>query len=255
VGVDHKRPWFRTAEVILIPLLRVVLKHRWRGAEQIPAVGGVIVVANHISKIDPISFGYFVRSAGRVPRFLAKSELFEHRWLGRVFTGTDMIPVRRGSDDANSSVSAAIAAVEAGACLIVYPEATITRDPAMWPMVGKTGAARIALATGAPVIPVAQWGAQRLLPPYAKRPVLWPRVTVFARAGAPVELSDLRGAAPSAEVLDVATARIMAAITAELETIRAERAPATRFDPRAAGVKEYGDPAAQPTADPSGPRS
>jgi 1-acyl-sn-glycerol-3-phosphate acyltransferase len=139
--------------------------------------------------------------------------------------------------------------------LIVYPEATITRDPAMWPMVGKTGAARIALATGAPVIPVAQWGAQRLLPPYAKRPVLWPRVTVFARAGAPVELSDLRGAAPSAEVLDVATARIMAAITAELETIRAERAPATRFDPRAAGVKEYGDPAAQPTADPSGPRS
>ncbi len=150
----------------------------------------------------------------------------------RVFIGSEMIPVRRGSDAANSSVEAAVAAVRAGACVVVYPEATITRDPGLWPMVGKTGAARIALATRAPVVPVAQWGAHRFLPPYSHRPVLWPPTTVYARAGAPVDLSDLYGATPTTEVLETATERIMAAITAELEIIRGERAPAQRFGPR-----------------------
>jgi 1-acyl-sn-glycerol-3-phosphate acyltransferase len=132
---------------------------------------------------------------------------------------------------------------------VVYPEATITRDPGLWPMVGKTGAARIALATGAPVIPVAQWGAHRFLPPYAHRPVLRPRATVHARAGAPVDLSDLQGTTPTPETLDTATERIMAAITAQLEIIRGERAPAERFDPRRAGVAGYGDPAPEDTSD------
>jgi 1-acyl-sn-glycerol-3-phosphate acyltransferase len=234
---DRKRFWFRVTEVVMVPLLRAVARHRWRGTEHIPRTGGVIVVANHISKIDPVTFGLFVRESGRVPRYLAKAELFEHRWLGRVFVGTDMIPVRRGSGDV-SSVGAAAQAVRDGACVVVYPEATITRDPHLWPMVGKTGAARIALATGAPVIPVAQWGAHRLLPPYAKRPNLWPRKTIDARAGAPVNLDDLTGIDPAV----AATERIMAAITAQLEIIRAEQAPVHRFDPRAEGVAEYGNP-------------
>jgi len=245
MGVDHKRPWFRVAEMLVPPVLRLVARHRWRGAEHLPRSGGVLVAANHISKIDPMTFGYFILRAGRVPRFLAKAELFEDRLLGRVFTGTGMIPVRRGGESAGDSVAAAIAAVREGACVVVYPEATITRDPALWPMVGKTGAARIALATGAPVIPVAQWGAHRLLPPYARRPVLVPRPTMYARAGAPVELADLRAGEPTASVLTEATERIMAAITAQLEIVRGERAPAVRFDPRTAGVPEYGDPAAE----------
>jgi 1-acyl-sn-glycerol-3-phosphate acyltransferase len=242
VPSDPKRPWYRVAEVVLTPLLRITMRHRWRGGENLPASGGVIVVANHISKIDPVTFGYFVHSSGRVPRYLAKRELFEHKWLGRVMYGADMIPVQRGGDGAKSSVSAAIDAVRAGSCIVVYPEATITRDPGLWPMVGKTGAARIALETGAPVIPVAQWGAHRVLPPYAKRPVLRGRQTMYARAGSPVDLSDLGGREPDAEVLATATRRIMAAITAELEIIRGEQAPVERFDPRAAGVAEYGDP-------------
>ena len=154
---DPKRPWYRVAEVVLTPILRAALRHRWRGQENLPLSGGVIVVANHISKIDPLTFGYFVNSAGRVPRYLAKASLFEHRWLGRVFIGTDMIPVQRGGEGAASSVQAAVDAVRGGSCVVVYPEATITRDPGLWPMVGKTGAARIALVTGAPVIPVAQY--------------------------------------------------------------------------------------------------
>jgi 1-acyl-sn-glycerol-3-phosphate acyltransferase len=109
-------------------------------------------------------------------------------------------------------------------------------------MVGKTGVARIALESGAPVIPVAQWGAHRVLAPYSKRPTLWPRRTVYARAGAPVDLDDLRAGEITAATVAEATMRIMNAITAELETIRAERAPTQRFDPRTAGVPEFGRP-------------
>ncbi len=241
---DRKQPWFRVTEILVTPVLRAACRRRWHGHEHIPARGGVIVVANHISKLDPMTFGDFVLGSGRVPRYLAKAELFAHRFLGRVFVGTDMIPVSRGGADAGTSVRAACDAVQAGACIVVYPEATITRDPNLWPMVGKTGAARIALTTGAPVIPVAQWGAHRILPPYARSPKLWPRQTVYVRAGEPVALADLRGDDLTPEVLAAATERIMAAITAQLEVIRAERAPAERFDPRRAGVAEYGDPRA-----------
>jgi hypothetical protein len=81
-----------------------------------------------------------------------------------------------------------------------------------------------------------------VLAPYSKRPTLWPRRTVYARAGAPVELDDLRGQEMTTQLLAEATTRIMNAITAELEIIRAEQAPAHRFDPRAAGVRQYGRP-------------
>ena len=84
-----------------------------------------------------------------------------------------------------------MAAVQAGKCVVVYPEGTITRDPDLWPMVGKSGAARIALATGAPVVPIGQWGAQQLLAPYAKRPDLFPRKLITMKVGDPVDLSDL----------------------------------------------------------------
>ena len=74
---------------------------------------------------------------------------------------------------------------------MVYPEGTITRDPDLWPMTGKSGAARIALATGCPVIPVGQWGAHQLLAPYSKKPDLFPRKKIIVLAGDPVDLSDL----------------------------------------------------------------
>ncbi len=246
---DRKRPWFRVAEVLLLPTMRVGVRRRWHGQHHIPRTGGVIVVANHISKIDPITFGDFVRGAGRVPHYLAKVELFEHKVLGRIFRGTDMIPVYRGGQNAGASVQAAVQALREGFCIVIYAEATITRDPNLWPMVGKTGAARIALESGAPLIPVAQWGAHRLLPPYAKRPSLFPRKTIHVRAGEPVQLADLAGGKLSPEVLTEATERVMAAITAELEVIRAERAPAVRFDPRRAGIAEYGNPSFPPGDD------
>ncbi len=111
VSGDRRRPWFRLAEFVLIPLNRIATRRRWHGRENIPRVGGVLVVANHISKIDPVTFGYFVNSTGRVPKFLAKAELFDHRYLKFVFRGTDQIPVHRGGQGAAGSVQAASAAV------------------------------------------------------------------------------------------------------------------------------------------------
>jgi 1-acyl-sn-glycerol-3-phosphate acyltransferase len=135
-----------------------------------------------------------------------------------------------------------VAAVRRGEAVVVYPEGTIPRDPGLWPMVGKTGAARIALTTNCPVVPCAQWGPQEILAPYARRPRLLPRKLMRIYAAAPIDLSDLDGADPTNERLRVATARIMAAITALLEEIRGESAPPDRFDPRAAGVADIGNP-------------
>jgi 1-acyl-sn-glycerol-3-phosphate acyltransferase len=159
------------------------------------------------------------------------------------------IPVYRLTTDASLSFTAAVDAVGQGSCVVVYPEGTISREPNLWPMTGKTGAARIALSSDVPVIPLAQWGAQHILAPYAKRPRLLPRKTISMRAGSPVPLDDLRGRPLTPEVLREATNRIMDEVTRLLEEIRGEQAPAVRFDPRSAGVREIGNPNAT-----SGPR-
>jgi 1-acyl-sn-glycerol-3-phosphate acyltransferase len=124
-----------------------------------------------------------------------------------------------------------VAAVRAGECVGIYPEGTITKDPDLWPMNGKTGAARVALETGCPVIPIAQWGPQEILAPYSKRLRLLPPKTVRVLAGPPVDLADLRARPVTPEVLRTASDRIVEAITAQLAQLRGELPPATRFDP------------------------
>jgi 1-acyl-sn-glycerol-3-phosphate acyltransferase len=243
VAGDRKGPWYRFAQAILIPTNVLVTKREWSGLEHIPRSGGAVIAVNHISYADPLTFAYFVHRAGRAVKYLGKAELFELKFGGgRVVSGTGQIPVYRGSENAALALRAAIAAVQNGDCLIMHPEATLTRDPDLWPMVGKTGTARIALTTGAPVIPVAQWGAHEILPPYARKPNLFPRKTIRTKAGPAVDLSDLRGQDQTFAVLREATDRIMAAITHLLEQIRGEPAPAQRFDPRQHGLPEYGDP-------------
>ncbi len=118
-------------------------------------------------------------------------------------------------------------------------------------MRGKTGAARIALATGCPVIPVGQWGAQELLPAYTVRPHPFPRKTTAFKVGDPVDLDDLRGRPVTAEMLHDATDRIMAAITGLVEDLRGERAPAVRFDPKQSGVTEIGNPRKKKRGEPT----
>ena len=176
-----------------------------------PAPAAFVVCSNHISVRRPAWPSRTSSTTTATRRyFLAKAALFRVPFVGRVLRGAEQIPVypRRGRRGPGVRPRA-VEAVRAGKCVAIYPEATLTRDPDLWPMVGKTGAARVALETGCPVIPVAQWGAQELLPPYAKRPRLFPRKTMHVLAGPPVDLDDLRGQPIDADVLREATARII----------------------------------------------
>lgn len=239
----QKRGWaFATAVAIVKPLLLLFTKRRWIDGEKIPAEGGCVLVVNHISHLDPLTCAHFVYDNGRLPRYLAKAGVFKVPVVGTIVRSAGQIPVFRMTTDASRAFTAAVDAVHGGECVVVYPEGTISRDPGLWPMTGKTGAARIALATGTPVIPMAQWGANHILAPYAKNPRLLPRKTISMKAGDPVDLDDLRDQPLTPAVLREATNRIMDAITALLADIRQEQPPATRFDPRAEGVREIGNP-------------
>lgn len=241
--LQQKRGWaFNLAVPILKPLLLATTKPTWIGGERLPVTGGCVIALNHLSHIDPLTAAHFVYDHGRIPRYLAKSGLFKNRALASFMTAAGQIPVERLSRTAVGAYDAAVAAVRNGECVVVYPEGTITRDPDLWPMKGKSGAARIALETGCPVIPVGQWGVQDLLAPYAKKPDLFPRKAITMRIGEPVDLADLVGHGRSPEVVQQATDRIMAAITVLVEEIRGEQAPAERFDMRKAGIRETGNP-------------
>ncbi|MCS0636609.1 1-acyl-sn-glycerol-3-phosphate acyltransferase [Streptomyces sp. LP05-1] len=232
--------WYRLAAVIAKPPLVVLFKRDWQGVEHIPADGGFITAVNHNSYLDPLSYAHYQYNTGRVPRFLAKAALFKGSFVGAVLRGTGQIPVYRETTNALDAFRAAVAAIESGECVAFYPEGTLTRDPAMWPMAGKTGAARVALLTRAPVIPVAQWGANLAMPPYAKQDKLrlFPRKTLTVRAGAPVDLDRFYDKEPTPEVLREATEAIMAAITALLEEVRNEKAPARPYDYRRARLEQ-----------------
>jgi 1-acyl-sn-glycerol-3-phosphate acyltransferase len=231
---------YRFVVAILRPLLMVLTKRDWRGMENLPATGGFVATPNHLSYFDPLSFAHYLVDHDHAPFFLGKEGVFRVPVLGAILRGAEQIPVYRNTGQAADAFRAAVAAVEAGKCVGVYPEGTLTRDPDIWPMVGKTGAARIALTTRCPVIPIAQWGPQEVLEPYGKRPHLLPRKTMRITAGPPVDLSDLYDRPVTGALLREATDRIMAAITAELETIRGEKAPAERFDSRKHGLPETG---------------
>jgi 1-acyl-sn-glycerol-3-phosphate acyltransferase len=246
----RKREWggaaYALAVGIVKPALLLFTRHNWSGGEHVPARDGAVLVANHVSHIDPLTFAHFVHGQGRVPRYLAKAALFDVFFVGWVLRSSGQIPVQRMTTDASVAFESAVAAVREGKLVVVYPEGTLTRDPDLWPMVGKTGAARIALSAGVPVIPAAQWGAHEILYPYSTRPKLWPRSLIHVTAGPPVDLDDYREGPLTPERLHEATARIMDAITAQLEEIRQEKAPAVRFDPRRAGVREIGNPHPKP---------
>ena len=233
---------YRGIAVFLRALMMLLTRRDWRGAEHFPPTGGFVVCPNHVSYIDPFAFAHFLYDNGYPPFFLAKSEIFKIPILGRLIAAAQQISVRRGTSQAAEAFSAAVAAIQDGKCVPIFPEGTLTRDPQMWPMTARTGAARVALTTRCTVIPVAQWGPQEIQRPYAKELHLFPLKTMRMLAGPPVKLSDLYDRPQDTATLNEATARILDAITRQLETIRGEKAPAIRFDSRTAGVAEIGNP-------------
>ena len=231
--VRDKRGWaWRVAVAIVKPLLFATTRPNWIDGHKIPEAGGCLLVPNHVSYADPLTIAHLVYDHGRLPHFLAKAELFQIKVLGFLLRAVGQVPVERFSRNAAGAYDAAVAGVRRGECVVVYPEGTITRDPDLWPMVGKSGAARIALATGCPVIPIGQWGVQELMGPNEKRPHVFPRKTVTMKVGDPVDLADLMTQPRTPTLVAEATARIMGAVTVLVGELRGEQPPAEPFDPR-----------------------
>lgn len=222
------------------PIVRLLSRTTIIHGEKLPATGPYILTPNHMSNIDPVVVGEAVWRLGRAPRFLAKASLFTVPVVGRLLRALGQIPVERGGSARGAiPLSAAKRLIAEGQGVIVYPEGSLTRDPELWPMRGKTGAARLALQLGLPVIPVAHWGAQALMPVNTTRLRLRPRARVRIVFGDPIDLSDLGRVADRAALAE-ATDRIMTAITVLLEQLRGETAPRERWDPAQHGQSETG---------------
>jgi 1-acyl-sn-glycerol-3-phosphate acyltransferase len=217
--------WQRFAAVVVLPVLRVWTKPTWTGMDNLPATGGVIVVPNHASHFDPLVVAHYIYEADRWPRFLAKASLWDVPVLGPFLRKVKQIPVERGSVEAVRSLDVLVDAVQQGGAVVIYPEGTTTKEPDLWPMRGKTGAARLALVTGAPVIPVANWGAYRIFDTRTGKLRFRPRVPVSVTAGPPVDLSRWAGAPPTKAVLEEMTQAIMLDIRDLVAELRGEEPP------------------------------
>ena len=182
-------PTYLLAKAILRPWLGAWFRWTIEGQENIPRDGAAILAFNHIAYLDPFAAAYVVDTVGRRSRFLAKSELFEDKRIAWILKGAAQIEVKRGTRDAPMALDHAVEALERGEVIVVFPEGTITTDPELHPMEAKTGAARLALAAGAPLIPCGLWGTANIWPKgYAKH--WWPpRQDILARVGTPMNVS------------------------------------------------------------------
>ncbi|MGI8678162.1 MAG: lysophospholipid acyltransferase family protein [Jatrophihabitans sp.] len=219
-------PGWRFIWLVLYYPVSGLIKVRYRHMDRIPQQGAAIIVTNHVSHIDPFLISKFVLDAARAPRFLAKESLFAVPAVGWGMRIMGHIPVKRGTADARQSLSAAVEALANDKILVLHPEGTVTRDPAFWPMTGKTGAARLAsLVPDVPVIPIAQWGVQEQIDLYQKRIKLIPRPKHLMSVGAPIDLSRFRDLAVTPAVLHDMTDVIMRRLRADVAELRGEVEP------------------------------
>jgi 1-acyl-sn-glycerol-3-phosphate acyltransferase len=216
--VRKPEPWFRFAVTTLRPPLAMWFNWRFEGLEHIPREGPLLVACNHISYFDPLAHGYLMLRAHRRPRFLAKSELYE-KWLTRhVLTGAKQIRVDRGSGS-TAPIENAVTALKAGEAVMIYPEATITKNPDSTPMQGKTGVARLTLATGVPVLPVAVWGSQHVLQRDGGKSLKFGR-PIWLKAGAPLDFSEYESRRDDPAALREVTDSVMDELTRLVTDLR-----------------------------------
>ncbi len=237
---SEKIPIFRLLAALIVPSMNLLGRYRIQQGECLPKTGPVVVAPNHFSEVDPLVIGLTIWKLGRAPRYLGKASLFTVPVFGWLLRKSGQIPVERASSRGGDPLAAANQLVENNLVVVVYPEGTLTRDPELWPMRGKTGAVRLALTAGVPLIPVAQWGTQKIMPRYGKRLSLFPRKNVDIRFGPPVDLSAFEGRPLNAAAYSEATELLMKAITQLLAELREETPPTERWDPAKKGQSEIG---------------
>ncbi|WHT17640.1 lysophospholipid acyltransferase family protein [Crossiella sp. CA-258035] len=216
--------WVGLTATILYPVTWLLARRRTAGGT-IPAEGPALLIMNHPSHLDPVLDAVFVHQQRRVPRFFAKHSLWRVLVVGSVFRATGQIPVYRGTSAAGDSLRAGDAALEEGKVVVIYPEGTLTHDEDGWPVLGRTGAARLALAHDVPIIPVVRWGTKAILDAPRKRFRPLPRKTVDFLIGEPLDLSAFRSRPVDRELLQEVTDLILLRLQELLGTLRGETPP------------------------------
>jgi 1-acyl-sn-glycerol-3-phosphate acyltransferase len=220
-GRSHPlEPWYATCKIVLLPPFKLWFNWRFEGLERVPDRGPLIVAGNHLSYLDQFAHAYFVIRAGRRPRFLAKAELFENPFLRTVLRGAGQIPVRRGTGD-RAPLEEATRALQGGEIVVIYPEGTsVTDDPDFAPRRGKTGAVRLALATGTPILPVAIWGGQYVWRASGRESLRFAR-PIWLRAGEPIDVTARAGADPDRAAIRRLTDELMGELGTMVADLRA----------------------------------
>lgn len=223
--------WLGLARAVFYPATRLLARTRVRGLHNMPAEGPALLVLNHVSHLDPVFDAVTVHRGARVPRFLAKSTLWNTPVLGKTLTGVEQIPVYRGAGDARRSLRDAHDALRRGKVLLIYPDGTITKDPDGWPMNPRLGVAHLALTNDVPVIPVARWGTREIYDGYNKRFSPLPRKSVIYTIGEPLDLDEYRGREHDTAALREVARLVMWRSRELLGEIRGERPPEEFYSP------------------------
>jgi len=225
--------------VFLGSLLRLTMRIKTEGVEKLPK-GGYVLVGNHLSYLDPLAFAYSVYiHMKRVPHYLAKASLFKVPILGFLLPKVGQIPVFRSGKSNDEPLRAAKEFIKAGQVVVVFPEGTLTRDPQLWPMRGKTGAIRMAAELGVPIVPAAHWGVHKVLGNYNLKFRPNPFHLVKVKIGDPIYLNI--GTNPSIEQVNDATAKVMHTIAGLVGEMRGETPPKKLWDPSEHRQDEIGN--------------
>ena len=232
---------FILVAIILAPLLRLMFNIKTEGIEKLPK-GGYVLVGNHLSYLDPLAFAYSVYiHMKRVPHYLAKASLFKIPILGKLLPKVGQIPVYRGGQSNQEPLRAAKEFLKAGQVVVIFPEGTLTRDPDLWPMRGKSGAVRLAVELGLPIVPAAHWGVEKVLANYTKKIRPNPFHTVRVKIAKPIHFDHLSADTMTTEQLTRATQEVMNKVAALVGELRGQTPPAELWDPAHKGQSEIGN--------------
>jgi len=224
-------PTYAVARTLLVPWLRLWFRWNIEGLENVPQEGPGLFAFNHIAFLDPLAAAYVIDGMGRHPRFLAKHDLWADKRIGWLLRGTRQISVERSTSSAAAALKPAVEALHQGEVIVIFPEGTITSDPALNPVPAKSGVARIALAAGVPVIPCALWGTANVWGKgYA--PNWRPRQDICVRIGSPLAV---RGDPESPDDWDRVGEEVMREVGVLLASIRTA-VPDRRRPPRKAAA-------------------
>ncbi len=220
---------------------------------RLPA-GALIVISNHASYADGVLLAVTCRRMGRSIRLLATSGVFRAPVLGPVARRLGFIPVERGKVSAAGSLVVAADALRAGEVVGIFPEGRTTRDPNLWPERAKTGAVRLALETGVPIVPIAMVGTHRVMP--RKRPLptlvknLILRPTVLVEVGDPIDVGLLAGSdeLTPGRIRELAD-QVMAELVDLVAELRGETPPQPATGPRGTNGLDAGPGPAGPVSD------